>query len=679
MTILHPKYRADIDGLRAIAVLSVITFHAFPGLLQGGFVGVDIFFVISGYLISTIIFKNLDKGIFSFSEFYARRIKRIFPALLLVLIASFAFGWFALLAEEYKQLGKHMLAGAGFFSNYVIWGEAGYFDNSSHTKPLLHLWSLGIEEQFYIVWPLILWLAWKQKFNLLSVTVFIALLSFILNIKGIKQDEVATFYSPQTRFWELLSGSILAWVVLYKKNTWENATIKIDKILANVFNLHDGKLNGKICSNILSIFGALFLVFGFFLINKYLSFPGIWPLIPVAGTILIILAGPQALFNHFLLSNKFAVWFGLISFPLYLWHWPLLSFARIIEGGIPSLNIRIIAVILSIFLAWLTYKFIESPIRFGGHNKAKVSVLLLLMISIGYVGYATYSNNGFDKRESIKDYVQHKIVYAKKDNITKECLNYVGIKNLLFNYCKFSNIKSTETIAVIGDSHAVSAYTGISEFLERKGLNSVLLANNGCPPFLGVTTGKNQLEKDACTLSIKQLIDTLTKLKDVKKVFIFTRGAFYNKGTEPVSGDLDLTNKESRFFKGNEDIIPLRDFFEAAQLTVQTLVDNGKKVFYVTENPELNFTIESCIDRPLKTSVKDCSLDLSSVLIRQGEYLRLFSTLKNVTFINSLPVFCPKNKCVVFDENGALLYIDDDHLSPNGSKFQVENLLIKYL
>lgn len=214
----HPKYRPDIDGLRAVAVLSVVAFHAFPGWMKGGFIGVDVFFVISGFLISTIIFENLDRGTFRFVEFYARRIKRIFPALLLVLIVSYAFGWFALLSDEYKQLGKHIAAGTGFVSNLVLWGEAAYFDNSADTKPLLHLWSLGIEEQFYVIWPFVLWLAWKRKLNLLTLTIFVALVSLYLNLKGIKKDEVSTFYSPQTRFWELLSGSILAWFALYKKD-----------------------------------------------------------------------------------------------------------------------------------------------------------------------------------------------------------------------------------------------------------------------------------------------------------------------------------------------------------------------------------------------------------------------------------------------------------------------------
>ena len=228
----HPKYRADIDGLRAIAVLSVVGFHAFPSWFRGGFIGVDIFFVISGYLISTIIVGGLEQSRFSFVEFYVRRIKRIFPALLLVLIASYAFGWFALLADEYKQLGKHIAGGAGFVSNFVLWNESGYFDNAADNKPLLHLWSLGIEEQFYVVWPLLLWFAWKKRFNLLTITVLIAAVSFALNIAKVRSGAVAAFYSPQTRFWELMIGSIVAYFTLHKQNIFPKFKQKLGTWLA---------------------------------------------------------------------------------------------------------------------------------------------------------------------------------------------------------------------------------------------------------------------------------------------------------------------------------------------------------------------------------------------------------------------------------------------------------------
>jgi peptidoglycan/LPS O-acetylase OafA/YrhL len=364
----HPKYRPDIDGLRAVAVLAVVAFHAFPSWVRGGFIGVDVFFVISGYLISIIIFENLDRNTFSFTEFYARRIKRIFPALLLVLIACFAFGWFALLADEYQQLGKHIAAGAGFISNFTLWNEAGYFDNSADTKPLIHLWSLGIEEQFYIVWPILLWFAWKRKFNLLTITIFVAIASFVLNIKGIKQDMVATFYSPQTRFWELLCGSSLAWFTLYKKNAFSNLKQKLDYWLSRAIYSEKQEAEDKTLLNVLSFVGLLLLAYGFFHIHKEFSFPGKWALVPVLGAVLIISAGSNTWVNRTILSNQVAVWFGLISFPLYLWHWPLLSFARIVESEVPSRNIRLAAVVLSIVLAWLTYKFVERPLRFGNYS-----------------------------------------------------------------------------------------------------------------------------------------------------------------------------------------------------------------------------------------------------------------------------------------------------------------------
>ena len=384
----HPKYRPDIDGLRAVAVLAVVLFHAFPGLIRGGFIGVDIFFVISGYLISTIIFENLDCGSFSFREFYVRRIKRIFPALIVVLLACFAFGWFALLADEFNQLGKHIAAGAGFVSNIVLWGEAGYFDNSAETKPLLHLWSLGIEEQFYIVWPLLLWFAWKRKFNLLTIAVLIAIISLALNIKGIKKDAVATFYSPQTRFWELLFGSVLAWFSLYKKGAFAHIKDNIDAFLASVIYRDKQESNGQTLANVLSFLGLLLLIYGLWRIKKTLGFPGKWALVPVLGATLIIAAGAKAWANRIILSNKVAVWFGFISFPLYLWHWPILSYGRIVYSERPPIEFRLLAVFASILLAWLTVKFIEKPFRFGKQrNRLKVATLCCSVLVMGFLGF----------------------------------------------------------------------------------------------------------------------------------------------------------------------------------------------------------------------------------------------------------------------------------------------------
>ena len=275
-------------------MLSVITFHAFPRSLRGGFIGVDVFFVISGYLICTILFENLDRGTFSFAEFYARRIKRIFPALLL-LIACYTFGWYALLADEYAQLGKHIAAGAGFVSNIALWGEAGYFDNAVETKPLLHLWSLGIEEQFYIAWPLLLWLAWRQKFSLLRVTALVALVSFGLNLYQTAADPVAAFFSPQTRVWELLFGSLLAWAALYRKDALAAPGEALDRWLAARTRRASTGGDGAALPNLLSWSGLALLGFGFVSIRGNTSFPGASAVVPVLGAGLLITAGAAGL------------------------------------------------------------------------------------------------------------------------------------------------------------------------------------------------------------------------------------------------------------------------------------------------------------------------------------------------------------------------------------------------
>ena len=381
----HPKYRKDIDGLRAVAVLAVVAFHAFPNVIKGGFIGVDVFFVISGFLISTIVFENLDRGTFTFREFYARRIRRIFPALILVLLVCLLFGFLCLLSDELNQLGKHVAGGAVFVSNLLLWSESGYFDNVAETKPLLHLWSLGIEEQFYIFWPLILWLAWRLKTSYIYIIVTLCFVSFMLNINGIKHNAVASFYSPQTRFWELLFGSLLAWLSLYKKKVF---TKKTHETLILLFGRSGTHIFGNVLSNAISITGCIFLFFGFCMINKEVKFPGFWALLPVLCAVLIIAAGPNTWINQKILSNKITVWFGLISFPLYLWHWPILSFNRIIYNNTLPTIFKLMGMALSILLAWLTVILVEKPFRFGNTRVGvKIGTLCFLAFVIGGMGY----------------------------------------------------------------------------------------------------------------------------------------------------------------------------------------------------------------------------------------------------------------------------------------------------
>ena len=391
-------YRPDIDGLRAIAVGVVVAFHAFPDLLPGGFVGVDAFFVISGYLISGIILAALQAGRFSFSEFYARRIRRIFPALAVVLAAVLAIGWYSLFADDYQQLGRQVAAGAGFSSNFLLWREASYFDTAAELKPLLHLWSLGIEEQFYLVWPLLLFVAFRWQRGPLAMTLALGAVSFVVAIFTVRVDPTQAFYAPWTRFWELLAGATLA-------------CVQADAALARPL---DALASRRGIADLLSLTGIVMVAAGVILINATRVFPGLWVLLPVVGSVLLLVAGPRARFNRVVLSHPAVVWIGLISYPLYLWHWPLLSFSRLTATVTPPPALRLLAIAASVLLAWVTYRAIEWPARFGPRRRAVVPILSAAMVVMAGAGVATYAAAGFTGRAFNRSDAGHFIEYYER-------------------------------------------------------------------------------------------------------------------------------------------------------------------------------------------------------------------------------------------------------------------------
>lgn len=465
-------YRPDIDGLRAIAVLLVVIHHAFPPSLPGGFIGVDLFFVISGYLISTIIFQNLQQGTFSFLDFYKRRVKRIFPALCLVLLASFVYGWFTLLPADYKQLGKHMAAGAAFVSNFAFWNESGYFDGGSKLKPLLHLWSLGVEEQYYIFWPLIVLLVWKRRLNLLTVCLVLFVLSFTVNMWTVKSNAIAAFYSPLSRFWELLIGSVLAYTALH-------STKNVKSVAFN---------------NATAWIGALLLVIGVYFINPERRFPGFWALFPTIAAYLLIKAGPEAWFNHQVLSNRLLIWVGLISFPLYLWHWPLLVFAELHEGKTPSSSIRFGMIAVAILLAWLTYRFVERPLRFGGKSAKAPILLCSVLLATALVGGYTYVRDGFDFRfpKIIRALTNSKIDMFEGWRLDACILRQDHPASDFSDSCvdKTAGKVKRPLVFLWGDSHAAALYPGFKKLQASTDYSFGMAQRNAavCPPMLNVVS-----------------------------------------------------------------------------------------------------------------------------------------------------------------------------------------------
>ena len=365
-------YREDIDWLRGLAILSVVAFHFETPAVHGGYVGVDIFFVISGFLITGIIARELDQQRFSLVGFYNRRIRRIFPALIVVLAATLVLGWLWMLPAAYAQLSADVFASAAFFSNIALLLQSGYFDIESGKKPLLHLWSLGIEEQFYLCWPLILILAARLRLSILAAAAGIALASFVLNVALIGSNPVATFYLPFTRAWELLAGGALAC-------GWSRISQTA------------GASNWRASAGLLLIAAAAAVL------DTHRAFPGWWALLPVAGSVLL-LSAPAAWGCRHVLASRPLVWIGLISYPLYLWHWPLLVFFGIVKFGPLTLNERELILLASTLLAGLIYWLVELPFRFGRPSALRIAGLCAGMVLIAAAGGVVFAGHGFDSR-----------------------------------------------------------------------------------------------------------------------------------------------------------------------------------------------------------------------------------------------------------------------------------------
>ncbi len=443
---MKPEYRSDIDGLRAIAVLLVVAFHAFPRYAPAGFVGVDIFFVISGFLISRLIYKDLHDGSFSLLEFYSRRIKRIFPALIVVLLVCAVVGAAILFPDEYQTLGKHIVFGAGFGSNFLLLNEVGYFDEAAENKPLLHLWSLGIEEQFYVIWPALILLCARWKRDPLSVATIICIGSFAWNIALSTANPNAAFYLPVTRFWELMIGCMLA-------SLFSQGGADAGRILRSVPWF--GNLNQRHRSVIMQAvapLGVALIVLSVVLIDRERTFPGWWALLPTIGAALLIGGAPAAPVVRYVMSNRVLVYIGLISYPLYLWHWPLLSFARIVHIREPTVLIKLAAVAAAFGLAALTYRFIERPIRFGRSTSFKPIAAVVTLGAAGCIGALVYVNAGFPSRYSseLQTAIRAPMLLARL-----ECERGLERQETKFGIaCHANDRNGARRVALWGDSHA---------------------------------------------------------------------------------------------------------------------------------------------------------------------------------------------------------------------------------
>ena len=661
----RPAYRADIDGLRAIAVLAVVGFHAFPSRVTGGFTGVDVFFVISGFLISSLIFSGLARGNFSFVEFYSRRIRRIFPALLLILVAAGVLGWLTLPPDEYKQLGRHIAGGAGFVSNFVLWNESGYFDNTGNTKPLLHLWSLGIEEQFYVAWPLFLWVVWKLRWNLLAITVVVGVISFLLNVVTSGIDLIEAFYSPLCRIWELMAGSALAYACLDKQGTLRNphgsgpvAFPRADSPSAVVLR------------NVHAVAGAVLIAVGLGIIADDRAYPGYWAILPTLGTLLIISAGARAWFNRVILSNRMLVWFGLISYPLYLWHWLLLSFARLIEYAEPPPAIRIALVLVSVVLAWLTYRLIERPIRYGRHGMAKTIPLVVLMAIMGCAGYLGYARDGFPSRfkdrEPYLDYFDNsppeyrylKRVLVKTGIYRYECDFWDAEKyfsgqqtriprSSIARSCYERDRQFGNAVFIWGDSHAQALYIGLKNNLPPD-WQILQIATSGCLPGIGSTQPS---KADHCAHSNWFAVKAIGEARP--DVVILAQNVGHNsEAFIEISGKL-------------------------TSLGVRKVIWVGASPHWATDLHKI-IADRLWLDTPRKTyvGIDQRYIEINSVLARA------FKQSNSVAFVNLMGLLCDDAGCLTYigdDRKTGITTYDRSHLTPVASDYVAKHLLVEQI
>ena len=496
----HCRRRLDIDGLRALAVGAVLAFHAFPYWFPGGYAGVDVFFLISGFVITRSHIGSVENGTFDWVDFYRRRIRRIFPALFLVLLASAIAGWVLLWPVDLVRLGTNIVAAALFVPNLLLWSEAGYFDVTSHTKPLLHLWSLGIEEQFYLLWPVMLLLLGRAKW-LIFALLALSVVSFVYSAYTVDTAPTAAFYSPLSRMWELGAGCILA--------IWAHRRAD-----APVFSAQS--------RNAMSMSGVALVVITFVTLESNSPFPGWRATLPVLGTALVI-AGEDASVNRAILSNRSVVYIGLISYPLYLWHWPLLTFSRIVHGEL-SVMTHVSLLSAAFVLAAATYNFIERPISKVRNIRVVSRTAIASMGFVGLAGLFFWSVGGalFRFPAEIQPIIAHKNYEFKKDARFPACWLADDVDfNKIAKECYPSSDRTKQSVLIWGDSHAARLYPGMRVVLDS-GVDVAQFTRNSCPPVLDVVRG-------SCTRGNRAILD---QLRVVPPAIVVLFGAWERYGDD---------------------------------------------------------------------------------------------------------------------------------------------------
>ena len=615
-------YRPDIDGLRAIAILFVLIFHAAPATLPGGFIGVDIFFVISGFLITRMIVVDLARQSFSFLAFYGRRVRRLFPALIVIIVATWLFGWFCFNPWQYASLGRHIVAGVGFASNLLSNMEVGYFDAPASTKPFLHLWSLGVEEQFYIVFPVVLFLVAARPITAAFAVGTIFLASFLANITLLPAHPAFAFYSPTTRLWEFLIGGGLAWLDLHQSDL----LVRFER--------------STLARNTTCTIGLLLLVAGGIFIRES-GFPGWWALLPTLGACFVIVAGPRCRINRTILASRALVFIGLISYPIYLWHWPLLVMGRHLLLGQHPKTTAEVAIGLSFLLAWATYVFVERPIRSNkvpAQRRRLTLAATICLAALGVLGLFTAYTDGLPLR------YPHEIAPLLAARTYGD--DFTPTPPL-----GASSNSSGPLVVTWGDSHAGHLHPGLQHLQKERAFRLMNLAWGNCP--LNPT-----VIEERCRIPSGSSMDELRSLKP-NIVILSAFWPQYQDRLNKISTALAFLST-----LGTPKTIvvgPAPFWYRSAQMTLydaykkdptrrvpERLPEYQGKFF--AQDPEHGETMDS-VER-----------DVSEIAKRFG-----------VTFVSPRAILCNAQGCLVRVGNTAkdILQVDNSHFGDAGSWFLV--------
>ena len=631
-------YRAEIDGLRAVAVVPVVLFHAGFAVFSGGYVGVDVFFVISGFLITAIIIRELDEGTFSLTAFYERRARRILPALFCVIAACLPFAFLLLVPQDLKDFGKSVTAVSLFSSNVLSWRESGYFAAASELKPLLHAWSLAVEEQYYILFPLFLMITWRWGRTItLALLVAVFALSLLAAQVLVTRDASFAFFMLPTRGWELLAGSFVAFALQ---------------------RFPDLPRAGRI-AQVGSLSGLGLVLYAVFSFDTQTPFPSLYTLVPVFGAVLILLYARAGTLVHALLCQRTFVGLGLVSYSAYLWHQPLFAFARYAHAGHPSTLVMTGLVCATLLLAYASWRWIEKPFRIPRGSPGHINSNRIFgasgttLAGLAALGITVHLQGGFPARFSP---LQQDLFASVTPSPKRGACHNIALPQ---DSCQYND--APPTWAVFGDSHAVELTYGLAEKLRPQNKGLVHLSASDCGPRFG--TGGS----DACSLWTARSMDYLLTHDTIDTVVISYRITAY------------LTGKHEDIYPGLPNLVDAQtraQVWQAYVATLQALVDHGKTVHLVLQAPEVPAHINQMIrlaDPQAKTKLAGVSLPWWEA--RMG-YARkhLAGIPKAVHIHDPAAMFCDQTTCYLTYGDKAL-YFDDDHISITGAALIADQII----